>query len=142
MSVFDQLVDQQQVTNVLKDAVLAASDSGNFSQQMTHAWLFTGPAGSGRSNAAIAFAAALVCPNGGCNKCTECLSAISGSHADVELIKAEGLSIKIDEVRDLISRASWAPSVANYRVVVIEDCLLYTSPSPRDGLLSRMPSSA
>ena len=66
MSVFDQLVDQQQVTNVLKDAVLAASDSGNFSQQMTHAWLFTGPAGSGRSNAAIAFAAALVCPIGGC----------------------------------------------------------------------------
>ena len=121
MSVFDQLVDQEQVTNVLKDAVLAASDSGNFSQQMTHAWLFTGPAGSGRSNAAIAFAAALVCPAGGCNKCAECLSAISGSHADVELIKTEGLSIKIDEVRDLISRASWAPSVANYRVVVIED---------------------
>jgi DNA polymerase-3 subunit delta' len=121
MSVFDQLVDQQQVTSVLKDAVLAARDSGNFGQQMTHAWLFTGPAGSGRSNAAIAFAAALVCPNGGCNKCAECLSAISGSHADVELIKTEGLSIKIDEVRDLISRASWAPSVANYRVVVIED---------------------
>ena len=121
MSVFDQLVDQQQVTNVLKDAVLAASDSGNFGQQMTHAWLFTGPAGSGRSNAAIAFAAALVCPNGGCNKCAECLSAISGSHADVELIKTEGLSIKIDEIRELISRASWAPSVAAWRVVVIED---------------------
>ena len=48
MSVFDQLVDQEQVTNVLKDAVLAANDSSNFSQQMTHAWLFTGPAGSGR----------------------------------------------------------------------------------------------
>ena len=121
MSVFDQLVDQQQVTNVLKDAVLAASNNNNLGQQMTHAWLFTGPAGSGRSNAATAFAAALVCPAGGCNKCAECLSAISGSHADVELIKTEGLSIKIDEVRDLISRASWAPSVANYRVVVIED---------------------
>ena len=64
MSVFDQLVDQQQVVKVLKDAVLAASESGNLGQQMTHAWLFTGPAGSGRSNAAIAFAAALVCPKG------------------------------------------------------------------------------
>ena len=44
-----------------------------------------------------------------------------GTHADVELIKTQGLSIKIDEVRELITRASWAPSVANYRVVVIED---------------------
>jgi DNA polymerase-3 subunit delta' len=93
----------------------------NIGQQMTHSWLFTGPAGSGRSNAALAFASALVCPTSGCNKCNECLSAASGSHADVELIRTEGLSIKIDEIRELISRASWAPSVANYRVVVIED---------------------
>lgn len=88
---------------------------------MTHAWLFTGPPGSGRSNAAIAFAAALVCKDSGCSKCNDCMSTITGSHADVELIKTEGLSIKIDEVRELISRASWAPSVAKWRVVVIED---------------------
>jgi DNA polymerase-3 subunit delta' len=121
MSVFDQLIDQDQVTKVLKEAVLASSNQSNQSQQMTHAWLFTGPAGSGRSNAAVAFAAALVCPTGGCNKCAECLSVTAGSHADVELIRTEGLSIKVDEIRDLISRASWAPSVSNYRVVVIED---------------------
>ena len=121
MSVFDQLIDQDNVTSVLKEAVLASRDVKNVSQQMTHAWLFTGPAGSGRSNAAVAFASALVCPTGGCNKCNECLSVIAGSHADVELIRTQGLSIKIDEIRELISRASWAPSVANYRVVVIED---------------------
>ena len=121
MSVFDQLIDQDNVTTVLKEAVLASRDVKNVSQQMTHAWLFTGPAGSGRSNAAVAFASALVCPTGGCNKCNECLSVIAGSHADVELIRTQGLSIKIDEIRELISRASWAPSVANYRVVVIED---------------------
>jgi len=121
MSVFDQLIDQDQVTKVLKEAVLASSKQSNKGQQMTHAWLFTGPAGSGRSNAAVAFAAALVCPTGGCNKCAECLSVTAGSHADVELIRTEGLSIKVDEIRDLISRASWAPSVSNYRVVVIED---------------------
>jgi DNA polymerase-3 subunit delta' len=121
MSVFEQLIDQDQVTKVLKEAVLASSSQGNKGQQMTHAWLFTGPAGSGRSNAAVAFAAALVCPAGGCNNCTECLSVTAGSHADVELIRTEGLSIKVDEIRDLISRASWAPSVSNYRVVVIED---------------------
>ncbi|MEY4314493.1 MAG: hypothetical protein RIS93_1073 [Actinomycetota bacterium] len=121
MSVFDQLIDQDNVTSVLKEAVLASRDRKNLSQQMTHAWLFTGPAGSGRSNAAVAFASALVCPAGGCNICNECLSVIAGSHADVELIRTQGLSIKIDEIRELISRASWAPSVANYRVVVIED---------------------
>ena len=121
MSVFDQLIDQDQVTKVLKEAVLASGNQSNKGQQMTHAWLFTGPAGSGRSNAAVAFAAALVCPTGGCNKCAECLSVTAGSHADVELIRTEGLSIKVDEIRDLISRASWAPSVSNYRVVVIED---------------------
>ena len=88
---------------------------------MTHAWLFTGPPGSGRSNAALAFAAALVCKSSGCGTCTDCLTALKGSHADVELIRTEGLSIKIDEVRELITRASWTPSVATYRVVVMED---------------------
>ena len=121
MSVFDQLIDQDQVTKVLKEAVLASINQGNKGQQMTHAWIFTGPAGSGRSNAAVAFAAALVCPTGGCNLCAQCLSVAEGLHADVELIRTEGLSIKVDEIRDLIIRASWAPSVSNYRVVVIED---------------------
>ena len=121
MSVFDQLIDQDQVIKVLKEAVLASVSQGDKGQQMTHAWLFTGPAGSGRSNAAVAFAAALVCPSSGCNRCAECLAVIAGSHADVELIRTEGLSIKVDEIRDLIIRSSWAPSVSNYRVVVIED---------------------
>ena len=129
MSVFDQLIDQDQVTKVLKEATLASSSQVDKGQQMTHAWLFTGPAGSGRSNAAVAFAAALVCPTGGCNKCAECLSVTAGSHADVELIRTEGLSIKVDEIRDLISRASWAPSVSNYRVVVIEDADRLTEPA-------------
>ncbi len=121
VSVFDNLIDQEHVISVLRDAVSAASDSTNLTQEMTHAWLFTGPPGSGRSNAALAFAAALVCKVGGCNECTDCKTAIIGSHADVELIKTEGLSIKIDEVRELITRASWSPAVGNYRVVVIED---------------------
>ena len=121
VSVFDNLIDQEHVISVLQDAVSAASDSTNLTQEMTHAWLFTGPPGSGRSNAALAFAAALVCKVGGCNECTDCKTAIIGSHADVELIKTEGLSIKIDEVRELITRASWSPAVGNYRVVVIED---------------------
>jgi DNA polymerase-3 subunit delta' len=121
MSVFSSLIDQSEVVNILQEAVKSAQSKNDSSQGMTHAWLFTGPPGSGRSNAAIAFAAALVCKDGGCSKCVDCMSTITGSHADVELIKTEGLSIKIDEIRDLISRSSWAPSVAAWRVVVIED---------------------
>lgn len=121
LSVFDNLIDQEHVISVLREAVSASTDINNQSQEMTHAWLFTGPPGSGRSNAALAFAAALVCKSGGCNDCIDCKTALTGTHADVELVKTEGLSIKIDEVRDLITRASWSPAVGNYRVVVIEE---------------------
>jgi len=121
MDVFSSLIDQSEVVHVLQEAVKSAHNKGDLTQGMTHSWLFTGPPGSGRSNAAIAFAAALVCKNGGCSNCADCMTTITNSHADVELIKTEGLSIKIDEIRELISRASWAPSVAAWRVVVIED---------------------
>ena len=121
MSVFDSLIDQNETVRVLQDAVIAARLSEDESQSMTHAWLFTGPPGSGRSNAALAFAAALLCPNSGCNNSVDFTTALNGVHADVELIKTEGLSIKIDEIRELIIRSSWTPSVAQYRVVVIED---------------------
>jgi DNA polymerase-3 subunit delta' len=120
-SVFDDLIDQEAVIATLKDAVGASKDSTNNTQGMTHSWLFTGPPGSGRSNAAISFAAALLCEKGGCSVCTNCLTVKDGSHSDIELIRTEGLSIKVDEVRELITRTSWSPSVGNYRVVVIED---------------------
>jgi len=121
MSIFDTLVDQGETVAILQRAVTASRDSTDESQDMTHAWLFTGPPGSGRSNAALAFAASLVCPSGGCGSCVDCRTAQSGAHADVELIQTEGLSIKIDEIRELITRAAWTPSVATYRVVVMED---------------------
>jgi len=121
MSVFDSLIDQDHVVTVLTEAVRASKEKDNATQEMTHAWLFGGPPGSGRSNTAVAFAAALLCESGGCNNCLNCRTAIAGTHADIELIETEGLSIKIDEIRELITRASWSPSVGGYRVVVIED---------------------
>ena len=120
-SVFDNLIDQEAVIKTLKEAIAASIDSSNNSQNMTHSWLFTGPAGSGRSNAAIAFAAGLLCEKGGCGTCINCTTTIDGSHADIELVRTEGLSIKVDEVRELITRTSWSPSIGNYRVVVLED---------------------
>ena len=124
-SVFDQLVGQHHITEILQGAVKAAQ-SGEESPEtskhgMTHAWIFTGPPGSGRSSAAVAFAAALVCPQGGCGTCTACHSAQTSGHPDVEIIRTEGLSIKIDEIRELLTRTSWAPSMGGWRVVVMED---------------------
>ena len=121
MSIFDSLIDQDETVAILRAAVAAARNDEDESQDMTHAWLFTGPPGSGRSNAALAFAAALVCAQGGCGECVECRTAQNGSHADVELLRTEGLSIKIDEVRELLTRASWSASVAKYRIIIMED---------------------
>ena len=120
MSVFDELVGQSHIVSSLQDAV-RASRSGEETQEMTHAWLFTGPPGSGRSSAAIAFAAALICAEGGCGTCIDCRTAKAGGHADVEVIRTQGLSIKVDEVRELLQRVAWAPSVGGWRVVVMED---------------------
>ena len=119
-SVYDDLVGQAHVTSILQGAV-AASRTGEESQEMTHAWVFTGPPGSGRSSAAVAFAQALICPNQGCGTCNDCRSAATGSHPDVEIIRTEGLSIKVEEVRELLTRVAWAPSMGGWRVVVMED---------------------
>ena len=125
VSVFRDLVGQEHIVDVLQSAV-AATRSGDEAlgitdQAMTHAWLFTGPPGSGRSSAAVAFAQALVCPSNGCATCNACRSVITNAHPDVEVIRTEGLSIKIDEVRELLARVAWAPSMGGWRVVVMED---------------------
>jgi DNA polymerase III subunit delta' len=119
-SAFDDLVGQEHIIDILKSAV-AASQAGLDSQEMTHAWVFTGPPGSGRSSAAVAFAQALICPNHGCGACNECQSAATGGHPDVEVIRTEGLSIKVEEIRELLTRVAWAPSMGGWRVVVMED---------------------
>jgi DNA polymerase-3 subunit delta' len=119
-SVFDDLVGQEHIIDILKGAV-AASRIGSDSQEMTHAWVFTGPPGSGRSSAAVAFAQALICSKQGCGSCNECQSAATGGHPDVEVIRTEGLSIKVEEIRELLTRVAWAPSMGGWRVVVMED---------------------
>ena len=119
-SVFTDLVGQEHIIDILKGAV-TASRANTQTQEMTHAWLFTGPPGSGRSSAAVAFAQALICSNNGCGTCTDCNSAKTSGHPDVEIIRTEGLSIKVEEIRELLTRVSWAPSMGGWRVVVMED---------------------
>ncbi|MEU2612936.1 DNA polymerase III subunit delta' [Micromonospora sp. NPDC007271] len=89
---------------------------------MTHAWIFTGPPGSGRSVAARAFAAALQCVHGtGCGGCPGCHTTMTGTHADVRLVVPEGLSIGVGEMRALVLRAASTPSGGRWQVVIISD---------------------
>ena len=88
---------------------------------MTHAWLFTGPPGSGRSVAARAFAAALLCPDGGCDTCRACRQVRAGTHADLMVVRPDGLSYGVKQTRDLVLRAAGAPTGGRWRVVLFED---------------------
>lgn len=91
---------------------------------MTHAWLITGPPGSGRSVAALCFAAALQCTSDGvpgCGDCRACATTMAGTHADVRRIIPEGLSIGVDEMRAIVQIASRRPSTGRWQIVLIED---------------------
>ena len=112
-SVWSSLVGQQHAIATLQRAV-----SGH---GMTHAWLFTGPPGSGRSNAAIAFAAALQCERGGCGECQACHTALAGSHSDVSITRTETSVIKVEEIRSLVGRSALAPGQHRWQIMIVED---------------------
>ena len=112
MSVFDELAGQDAVVGQLQAAI---------SHSMTHAWLFTGPPGSGRSVAARAFAAALLCQYGGCGECSSCRQVRAGTHADLMLIRPQGLSYGVKQTRDLVLRAAGKPTSGRWQVVLFED---------------------
>lgn len=138
MTVWDDLVGQDRVREQLSaaardaDALVTAVADGKALEQgskMTHAWLFTGPPGSGRSTAARAFAAALQCTSPdralggepGCGFCDGCHTSLIGTHADVQVIRTDLLSIGVKETRDLVRRAQLSPAVGRWQVIVMED---------------------
>lgn len=116
--VWADLVGQDSAVTTLRGAAESAHASGN---GMTHAWLVTGPPGSGRSNIALAFAAALLCPRGGCGECDKCALVAARTHPDLTVLATERVTISIDEVRQLVTSSQYSPSIAKFRVVVIED---------------------
>jgi DNA polymerase-3 subunit delta' len=123
--IFGDLAGQDAVVAQLTRAAAAASAvlAGERAEPgaMTHAWLFTGPPGSGRSVAARDFAAALLCPNGGDGTCASCHQVHTGTHADLLLVRPEGLSYGVKQTRDLVLRAAGAPSSGRWQVVLFED---------------------
>jgi DNA polymerase-3 subunit delta' len=123
VTVYDDLVGQWPVIEQLEAAARAAAGvlAGAGGAGMTHAWLFTGPPGSGRSVAARAFAAALLCPDRGCGHCTSCHQVLSGSHADIEVVRPVGLSYGVRETRELVLRSASSPTGGRWRIVLFED---------------------
>ncbi len=124
MSVWDAVVGQTVVPELRRtvaDATALIDGRTGAGAAMTHAWLFTGPPGSGRSVVARAFAAALQCPEGGCGHCAECRDVRNGTHPDVANVDTDGLSIKIKQIRELVPRAALRPSRGRWQVVVVED---------------------
>src|SRR5580698_10052536 len=133
--VFGELVGQELVVDQLERAVAAsasnraAAASGGAADAtggaavagMTHAWLFTGPPGSGRSLGARAFAAALLCDRQGCGECLSCRQVAAGAHADLLLVRPDGLSYGVKQTRELVLRAAGAPSGGRWRIVLFED---------------------
>ena len=112
MTVWDNLVGQRPVIARLQRAMQGG---------LTHAWLFTGPPGSGRSNVALAFAAALQCERGGCGECQSCHQIEVGSHPDVRVTRTEKLSIGVDEVRELVRTSALAPVGDRWQIMIVED---------------------
>ena len=89
---------------------------------MTHAWLITGPPGSGRSNAGLAFAAALQCEQGGCGFCHACETSLAGSHSDVAVYRPRGAqTYLIDDMREMVLEAARMPSQGRWRVLIVEE---------------------
>ena len=129
--VFARLVGQDAVESELTAAARAARGDSAHSAgpgspvgSMTHAWLITGPPGSGRSVAALCFAAALQCTaegDPGCGQCRACTTTMAGTHADVRRIIPEGLSIAVAEMRAIVATASRRPATGRWQIVVIED---------------------
>ncbi|RAX22730.1 MULTISPECIES: DNA polymerase III subunit delta' [unclassified Actinomyces] len=105
------------------EAIVAGEAGAVDASAMTHAWLVTGPPGSGRSVAARAFAAALQCTGEvpGCGVCKACRDVLSGSHPDVVRMATEKLLITMDEVKTLIGEAQRRPWTGNWRVILVED---------------------
>lgn len=91
------------------------------STSMTHAWLITGPPGSGRSNLAFAFATALLSPGTPQGDASTQKLVDARTHPDLTTLSTEGVIIKMESVKEAVARSQYSPSVGRYRVIVVED---------------------
>jgi DNA polymerase-3 subunit delta' len=123
VTVWDELTGQADAIAVFKAAAADSSlgDAAISESAMTHSWLITGPPGSGRSNLAYAFATALLSPAGPDGDEATARQVAARTHPDLAVLSTEGVIIKMDDVRGIVSSSQFSPSLGRYRVMVIED---------------------
>jgi DNA polymerase-3 subunit delta' len=114
-AVWQELPGQPEAVAQLELAVRHKSDG------VHHAWLFTGPPGSGRSNLAHAFASALLCEFNGCGECKSCVMAAAQTHPDIAVLSTEKVVISIEEIRTLVADSQFGASIGKFRIMIIED---------------------
>jgi len=117
---FDEVVGQDRAVAQLRAALA----------RPVHAYLFVGPAGSSKEAAALGFAAALVCPNGGCGSCDSCVRAMRGVHPDISTIERTGAAISVEEIRTVTTRALRRPVEGVRQVLIIDDVHLAVRSAP------------
>ena len=117
MSVWESIIGQKPVCDML--SAIVTGDSSKLAQS----WLICGPPGSGRSNLARAFAAALESPDHGLDAEPTRVTrqVLAGTHPDVSILATDKVTIGIDEVRELITVSEQMPSTAPWRIIIIED---------------------
>jgi len=99
-------------------------------RQPVHAYLLYGPPGSGKREAVRGFAAALLCPEGGCGTCSTCRRALAGTHPDLVVVERSGASLSVDDARSVGSRAQRRPMEASRQVLVVTDIHLAVLSAP------------
>jgi DNA polymerase-3 subunit delta' len=110
-ALFDGVVGQNRAVEFLRSTA----------RTPVHAYLFLGPDSAGALAAAKGFAAALLCPNGGCGVCSACTRALHGTHPDLAVIERSGASILVDEAREVTRLALRSPMEGGRKVLVLTD---------------------
>lgn len=127
----ESILDQPRAVTLLRRALASG--------RVAHAYAFVGPTGSGRTTAALAWAAALLCERGGCGACRACRLAAARQHPDLHLIAPTPpeknprgpRAIRIDAIREVERRAALAPALARRKVFVLDDADRMTEETPQ-----------